>query len=432
MGESKLSADAEAVIHAINSFAFRLFQQRQESAKSRCISPTSIVTALAMALAGARNETAAQMRQILSLPELSEARLIAAVGALQDSMIESAERCGLTYRVANSLWGQTGDAPRESYLRLVRDILGSKYELVDYQEAAVEAAGVINRWTSEQTRGRIPEIIDPEMLSPLTRLVLVNALYFKGAWMVPFDPGCSQEGDFFPAVGTEAVPVTYMQDTREVLYGEGTSMQIIELVYGVRKPQAVSGDDLRTPSEERSDGVLDGGELMVSEAPPSPSDHAMLFLLPRDLAQLADLEAALSEEAVADWRRSLVNREVQIFLPRFKTEESMELSDLLIEMGMALPFDDVQADFSGITGTLDPDRSLSISKVIHKTRVEVNEEGAEAAAATAILMALGCAPDSAPPPPPPVFRADHPFLYMIIQRSSGQVIFLGRMNDPSR
>lgn len=375
-----------------NDFALALYGRLRPRPGNLFFSPFSLRTALAMTEAGARGETAAQMREAL--------RISSADASTHAGFAEFAQRLfatgGREYElaVANSLWGQEGAPVQAEYLDLIARRYGGGLHLVDFLHAAEAARKAINQWVEEKTKRRIQELIPLGSLDPDTQLVLVNAIYFKGLWLLRF-PKAATRDEPFHLEGGGAVQAPLMHQREKVRYLRGAGYQAVDLAY--------RGDDL-----------------------------SMLVLLPDRQDGLQELEQTLSLQRLDDCVARLRVREVKLFLPRFEiTWGTEEMSGELAALGMTLAFERFQADFSGINGYEPPhEESLFISAVFHKAFVAVDEEGTEAAAATAVTMrAAGAAP--APPPPAPIFRADHPFLFAIRERRSDTILFLGRVADPT-
>jgi serpin B len=388
-------ADQVQVAEGCNRFAFDLYARLAGGEGNLFLSPYSISTALTMTYGGARGETADQMAKALRLPASGEA-VHGAYGALQSDLNAAGaggpvrrspkgEGGAFELAVANRLWGQKGFAFLPDFLALLDARYGAGLEPLDFAAATEAARQTINAWVEEKTRDKIKELLKPGVLDAATRLVLTNAIYFKGKWAEEFDKKATQDEDFFLAP-EKKVTAPLMHRTADFGYFEGDDLQALELPYQ--------------------------GERL-----------SMVVLLPKPKDGLAALEAALSADKVSEWVGKLSRREVQVALPRFKTTAEFSLGEVLAAMGMQDAFDASRADFSGMTGTKD----LFISAVVHKAFVDVNEEGTEAAAATAVVMTL-----SAMPEPPPVFRADHPFLFLIRDTRSGAILFLGRIADPTK
>jgi serpin B len=377
-----------------NDFALALHGRLRQRSGNLVFSPFSIRTALGMTYAGGRGETAVQMREALRCSSSDERLQAGFAEIIQRLTAAGGGKYALA--VANSLWGQEGAPLQPEFLdRIARHYDGGMH-LVDFRRAAQTARAAINQWVEEKTKQRIRDLVPPGGVDAETRLVLVNAVYFKGVWVVPFDRGATRDEPFYLLDGRQVrVPLMYQHE--DMLYMQGAGHQAVELVY--------QGHDL-----------------------------SMLVLLPDRKNGLADLEKSLSARMLHDCVAQMTCREVKLYLPRFKnTWGAVDLKDLFVSLGMTLAFDPFQADFSGINGCPPPrEDALFIAAVFHQASVEVNEEGTEAAAATAVAMPPAWATPRRKPPPVPIFRADHPFLFAIRDRGSGAVLFLGRTTDPTR
>ena len=367
------------------AFAFDLYSQLRTQEGNLFLSPYSISTALAMAYGGARGETATQMAKAMHFG-LAQEKLHPAFAALESGLNAVQQKGQVKLAVANSLWPQKGHLFLPVYLDLCRINYGVAVTPLDFARAAEPARQTINAWVEDKTNRKIQDLIKPGTLNAVTRLVLVNAIYFKGNWSSRFDKQLTKAGPFHVSAG-KTVETPMMQATKEFRYAESPEVQALELPY--------AGDDL-----------------------------SMLVLLPRDANSLAAFEQSLSPDKLYAWIRSLRSREVQLWLPKFKTTSEFSLNQTLTALGMTDAFTG-RADFSGMDGTND----LFISAVIHKAFVEVNEEGTEAAAATAVVMETK---GIHIPEEPMVFRADHPFLFLIRDNRTGSILFLGRIVDPTR
>lgn len=382
-GAPETPPDLAALVAGNNALACDLYAQLKGQNGNLFFSPFSVSTALAMTYAGAKGATATQMAQALHFT-LAPAALHPAFAALADR-IRAVEAAGhVKLSVANSLWPQRNFPLLDAYTALVRQNYGVAVTAVDYQHAEPAARAQINAWVADKTQDRIKDLI-ASPLDPFTRLVLVNAVYFKGSWETPFKAAQTQRAPFFAAPGN-SVQTPLMAQMHTFPYAELDVLQLVELPYA-------------------------GREL------------SMLVLLPKGNATVADIEKALSPDRLQQWKQRLAAREVRVFLPKFKvTWGTSSLRTALQALAMRDAFDGAKADFSGMDGHAG---WLSISDVLHKAFVDVNEEGTEAAAATAVVMrSLAVAA------PPPVFRADHPFLFLIQENRTGSVLFLGRITNP--
>jgi serpin B len=380
IGGVKITDDVRAVARSNNEFAFDLYRRLRDQEGNLFFSPASIETALAMTYAGAEGETERQMAKVLHF-DLDEQRLHDAFGTLSE--ILNARERGYRLNMANRLWGQAGFEFRQDYLSLTRQRYGAELAQVDFVRQAEQARQTINAWVEEQTNGKIVDLIPSEALGPLTRLVLTNAIYFKGTWAKEFSKKATQEAPFHLSEKRQ-VQAALMSQKGNFRYAEADGVQLLELPY--------AGDDL-----------------------------SMLVLLPKKIEGLADLEPNLTAENLSRWSEGLRKREVQLFLPRFKLTSQFRLGEVLAAMGMKQAFGPA-ADFSGMS----PSDDLMISEVVHKAFVDVNEEGTEAAAATGVIVRV----TAALPHEPVVFRADHPFVFAIRDNRSGAILFLGRVSEP--
>lgn len=378
-----LSPDAAAVVSANTAFALNLYGELRAADGNLFFSPYSLSTALAMAAAGARGETAGQMARVLQFTAIPPGRLPAAFGALRDRT-EAVPGGSVRLDIANALWPQKGYPFLEDYLELLRQDYGAAAVPLDFRADPPAACRSINQWVQKQTRGKITNLVSPGSIDSQTRLLLVNAIYFLGNWASPFKSRSTSSGTFHSPGGRE-VYCRMMGQTGTFAYAETPDLQVAELPY--------EGNDV-----------------------------TMLIVLPKAADGIGALEGSLSPARLAEWLSSLKPQRIDVQLPKFTQTGTLSLADTLRRMGMDLPFSP-QADFSGMDGRTD---SLRISAVLHKAYVRVDEKGTEAAAATAVVMTLGAVMER----PCPLFRADHPFLFLIRQRSTGSILFMGRVTEP--
>jgi serpin B len=377
--------DAVTLVQGNNRFAVDLYARLRGRAGNLFFSPYSLSTALAMTYAGARGRTAEQMAAVLHFgldpPQLHPA-FAALIGQLQGDGLPP----GCELAIANALWGQKDYGFVPAFMQLVRQSYGAGLMEVDFARAHEAARQTINACVEQQTRQKIKELLKPGILDPLTRLVLTNAIYFKGSWALPFAAERTRDEPFTTGAGRR-VRVPLMQRRGEFRYMERDAFQVLELPYA-------------------------GGRLCMD------------VFLPRQADGLAALEKALAADELARWTDRMRPQEVAVCLPRFTVTAEFLLNDVLSAMGMPLAFDARDADFSGLDGGKEP--GLFISAVVHKAYVGVNEDGTEAAAATAVVMTVrGAAPAQVP-----VFRADHPFLCVIRDTRTGSILFMGRLTEP--
>jgi serpin B len=378
-----------------NDFALAMYGKLRQKPGNLFFSPFSIRAGLAMAQAGARDETAVEMREALSSSSSDEAMHVGFAETVQ--RLNAAGRGEYEMAVANSLWGQDGAPLQPEFSNLIARHYSGDMNLVDFRRGAEAARATMNRWVADKTRQKIRELIPSGGLDVDTYLVLVNAVYFKGRWVLPFRKADSLDKPFHLEGGGK-VQTPMMHQQKYMRYMQGGGYQAVDLDYS-------------------------GGDL------------SMLVFLPDRTDGLLDLEKTLSARMLHDCVEQMSTREVKLFLPRFKiTWGTVNLSDQLRVLGMPLAFSRFQANFSGINGHAPPDEdSLFLSSVFHKAFIETNEEGTEAAAATAVQggYGYGCGSEF-PKPVIPTFRAHHPFLFAIRDRNSGTILFLGRMADPTR
>jgi serine protease inhibitor len=379
------SGQTQTTVDGNSAFALDLYGQLKSRSGNVFFSPYSISTALAMTYAGARGDTEKQMARVLHF-SAEQRKLHSAFGELQGGLKEASKQKGIELSIANALWAQKGHAFLPAFMQISKGDYQANINQADFVTGAEAARGEINHWVAQQTKDKIQNILPPNSLTEITRLVLANAIYFKGTWANPFDKGGTSTQPFHLSA-TRQSEVPLMHHTDEVRYMANHDFQAVELPYS-------------------------GGEL------------SMVILLPHRLDGCGSLEKRLTPDLLSRALGQMKQQEVEIFLPKFKLESGFDLNDTLATMGMTDAFGS-KADFSGMDGT----RLLCISGVFHKAWGEVNEEGTEAAAATAV--AVGELSIKEPPPPPPVFRADHPFIFLIRDTKTGSILFLGRLADPA-
>ncbi len=381
------TTDQARLVEGNNAFAVDLYGRLRAQPGNLFFSPESISTAFAMAYAGARGQTASEMQDVFHFT-LPPDRLHPAMGALLKEM--NAPNPNYELRVADALWAQQDSSFLPAYTDLMQADYGAGFHRVDFKTSAETVRNTINHWVEQQTNDKIQNLIAPGVLTPLTRLVLTNAIYFKGTWLSPFHASATQDEDF-QLTATQTAKSPMMHRTGSYLYFDGGTFQELQLPY--------AGDNL-----------------------------AMVVFLPKQTAGLGALEQQFTAAHAVEWVRKMEPSEkVILTLPRFKMTEQMELSQTLAAMGMPRAFTSA-ADFSGMTGKPE----FSISAAIHKAFIDVNEQGTEAAAATAIGMTTAAMRMPQPEPPPVIFRADHPFLFLIRDAHSGAILFMGRVTDPTK
>jgi len=372
-------------------FALNLYAQlvAKDPQGNHFFSPFSISTALAMASAGARGQTQAEMVRVLHLPDQGYTGFGKLLRDLRGGG-NPAQR-GVTLSTANALWAQQGYPWRAEYKKLLQEDFEAGLFDVDFISQPEAARNAINKWVENETREKIKNLIPQGAIHPMTRAVLTNAIYFKGDWLHKFDKAKTQEQPFTRLDGSKVqVPLMYQKvKDYNYKYTEMEDLQALDLPYAGKR-------------------------------------LSMTILLPKRYNGLPELEKQLDAaklSQILSGLRSILD--VEVYLPRFRLEmpQPYILNGPLQALGMKKAFHQGEADFSGMhTG---PEK-LFISQVLHKAFVEVNEEGTEAAAATAIII-----DNRSVPPPPPVFRADRPFIFLIRDRQTDSILFLGRLVNPS-
>ena len=393
------AADLAAMVKSNNRFAWSIYAQLAKEKGNLFFSPSSIHTALSMTYAGARGNTERQMFSTLKLPVWAgvertpggavmgkkspwpQERVHKAYAALLGKLKPPA-KAGYKLHVANALWGQKGEPWLAEFLTTTQTNYGAGLREVNFAGAPEAARMTINKWVEKQTAEKIKELLKKPHIDRETVLVLTNAIYFKGDWASQFDKKLTKDAPFkLSADKSVKVPLMHRKD--DYGYAETKLAQVLRMPY--------VGKDL-----------------------------SMLVFLPKKADALAAVARSLAKDGGAAAIKRVRNRKVLVYVPKFKLTGEFELNKVLQKMGMTDAFGS-GADFSGMNGKKD----LFISCVVHKAFVDVNEEGTEAAAATAVVMERMNGS-----PPPPVFRADHPFIFMIRHEKTGAILFLGRVTNP--
>jgi serpin B len=376
--------DLEAVVMGNTSFALDMYAQLKDQEGNVFFSPFSISTALAMTYSGARSDTACQIADVLHF-KLDQQQLHAVFSDLISALhITSSADKGYQLSMANALWGQQGFGFLGEFLDLTRAYYNTELHEVDFENNPEVVRQTINEWVENKTANKIQEPIPPGILDAQTRLVLTNAIYFKGKWAFPFSENDTKE-DLFTLLDEKQVIVPMMNQTEEFRYMGNGTLQMLELPY--------TGDEL-----------------------------AMLLILPKRPADLSLIEQSLTFENITNWITKLCKYDVSVSIPKFNMTSEFSLADALASMGMRDAFIADVADFSGMNGAMN----LFIKSVLHKTFVDVNEEGTKAAAASSTVFDyIGFAEEEK------YFRADHPFLFMIYDTRKNSVLFLGRVTNPN-
>jgi len=378
--------DLAILVDGNSEFAFDLYQTFKDVDGNLFYSPYSISQALVMTYAGARGDTEEQMADTLNflLPHDTIHRTFNGLDIALRSRGEGAkgkDQEGFRLNIVNAIWGQEDYEFLSEYLDILAENYGAGLRILDFVAEPEPSRITINDWVSEQTEGRIEDLIPQGAIDALTRLVLTNAIYFNAAWQFPFEEDTTSDGTFYLQDSRE-VTVPMMHQTESFGYTKGETYQAVELPY-------------------------DGNEL------------SMVIVLPK-AGQFEDFEGSMDYPTVSGIISELQNRQVSLAMPKFELESEFSLKSVLANMGMPIAFSG-DADFSGMTGN----RDLFIGEIIHKAFVSVDEAGTEAAAATAVIMKLTAMPEE-----PIEVTIDRPFIFLIRDIETGAILFIGRVMNP--
>jgi serine protease inhibitor len=380
-GDIELSTAGKKVVSAANDFGIDIFQLLLEDEpvdKNIFISPVSISLALAMTYNGAKNATEDSMAYALRMNNLTPEEINSTYKDLIEGLTSADEK--VLMDIANSIWYRQGFMVEQDFLNINSHYYNSEVQGLDFE--APESVDIINNWVAENTNNKIPTILD--QISPDHVMFLINAIYFKAIWTLEFDPQETRDDHFRLANGNLS-EISMMQYQDTINYFENDDFQAVELDYGA-------------------------------------GNFSMVILLPKGNLTTEDLWSKTTPEIWNTWMESFNKREVKLYLPKFTFRYEKKLNDVLKAMGMGIAFRPGIADFTGINKQFP----LNIDYVKHKTFVEVNEEGTEAAAVTIVAIEL----TSIGPGGTPIFRADHPFIFAIREKSTNSIVFLGKVAEP--
>jgi serpin B len=376
-----MTDEIKSAVESNNRFAFDLYSKLSEEGENLLFSPWSISTALAMTYEGARGKTAEEMAATLYLEKDDDIRR-SSFAAVHKQLNHEDMECKL--HTANALWVQKDFQLLDEYTDVIQKYYAGETTNVDFKKALENARRTINSWVEKETNNKIKDLFPKGSLTKNIRLALTNAIYFNGDWNIAFNK-------------SETVPLPFRLSPNKTV-------------------------DVQTMNCTGRHAVFNYAEtdtLQILEMPYKGEELSMLVLLTKD-DNLQNLEASLSIDELYKWRSGLAERRVEVFFPKFTFKNKYDLDKKLKKMGMPLAFSK-KTDFSGIDGS----DSLSIDKVIHQAFVDVNEEGTEAAA-TGVTVGLRYVGPSIP-----VFHAEHPFCFMIQERGSGNILFMGRVVNPN-
>jgi len=381
--ENQPSAQVPELVAGNNAFALDLYGDltKARPKENLVFSPYSVSLALAMTYGGAAGDTAKEMERVLhfTMPADDVHSVFASLQARQKAVFAPK---GYELNIANALWGQEGFAFHPSYFKLTRDKYGAALEELDFRAEPEKARHRINAWVEHRTKNKITDLVKKGAIDKDTRLVLANAIYLKGAWAKQFSKGLTQK-DFFRVDADTKTPIHMMSQRGRFRYFEDGELQFLDLPLGT------------------------GGV-------------SMWILLPKQVDGLANLEKSLTDQRLQKLRMRMNEEAVTIELPKFKIESELNLTGSLSKLGMPSAFAMDKADFSKMAAK----PGVVLKTVAHKAYLNVDETGLEAAAATAVIGKEGA------PPPKLVFRADHPFFFVIHESSTGTILFMGRVHNP--
>jgi serine protease inhibitor len=365
-----------------NIFALSLYRwQAQEYGNIVC-SPLSIYTAMGMTYSGARSETARQMQKALRFSR-DQKQMSIGFRKIKERLDTTKSREHGELIIANALWGQKGFEYFKDFIDEAKDNYGCELRVVDFAKKPKEVCKSINSWIEGKTKGEIDNLVKPHMVTRQSRLFLTNAIYLKASWHKPFKKNMTKDEPFYLSSG-ETVNCQMMQNESHYRYYENSQLKMIEIPY-------------------------------------ARHNMSMIVILPRDTSDLATLENTITIESLQNWVASLEHQSVQVLMPKYSLKTDVELIEYLTSKGMVDAFDS-RADFSGISSI-----PLWINAVAHQAMIDVDEFGTTAAAASLAGMTLGFNHEK---PKSVVFRADHPFLFVIQHFSTGAILFIGRVQNP--
>jgi serpin B len=382
--------DAASLSQGNSTFALNMLQTLKDKPGNLFFSPYSISEALAMTYAGARGDTAGQMASAMQFL-LSQDKLHPAFNnvdialAARGQGAQGQDQKGFRLKVVNAIWGQNGYQFSSPYLDLLAGNYGAGMRIVDYKKAHEQARQTINQWVADQTENKIKDLLPPGSVDPLTRLVLTNAIYFNAAWAAQFDKAGTVNAPFSLLDGSQVSVPVMQQYAKPYNYAAGSNYQAIELPY-------------------------DGRQL------------SMVVLLPA-AGHYAQFESSLDYAGLTSILKQLKSAAVNLSMPKFKFETELDLKNNLLKLGIKDAFDPLKVDLSGMDGKKD----LYISGVVHKAYVSVDEAGTEAAAATGVIVGTTSMPMEIKD-----FKMDRPFIFLIQDKPTGTILFLGRVTNPAK
>jgi serpin B len=386
-----LPPGGSSVVMANNLFTYdmltRISKDPASAGSNIFFSPFSVSSALAITYEGARGTTADEIRSVFHFP--SDLTALRQGYSDLNAGINNGQESNYTLRTANALWAEKTFTFLPEYATAAQRYYGANITNLDFINNPEGSRQIINQWIDEKTADKIQNLIPSGAIDPSTRLVITNAIYFKGSWAWRFDNNMTKPANFYvtPDKPLQVPMMQQIDSSTRFGYAETSDLQVLEMPY--------------------SHGI--GHEL------------SMLIFLPKN-GSLSAAETALSPDNLTEIRNDMVFQEVRVSIPKFTLHTEYQLNGILSAMGMPTAFSG-SADFSGMDGAKD----LYVSDVVHKAYVDVNEEGTEAAAATGVVMWASAIQN---PQSIPVFKADHPFVFLIQDNDSGAVLFVGKIANP--
>lgn len=397
-GNAMAASKPLSIARSNNDFAIDLYKVLGQKERGNLFfSPYSAFSALLMTYAGAEGKTREQMRRVLRLL-ISDKALQAEFSQLLQSLRKA--RQDADFVVGNAVWAQRSVdafAIDPAFVRLIETVYDGQVTVLDFIGQPEKARELINRWVAKKTKGKIKDLLPPGSITPAVRLVLTNAIYFKGQWLYKFDKKRTAQKPFFLKPGTQ-ISAPMMAQLADLRYGEWATHKLVELPY---KGKRIS----------------------------------MVVLLPKPGISLSQLETQLTAPALEKWIASMSGGKVDLHLPKFKARKRIKLTQLLQQMGMDAAFSKTAAELLKFLPASMRERArklyrLYISDVLQQAVIEVSEEGTIAAAATAVIVRCFGVCTTSVRRGPRVFNANRPFLYLIRDTATGAILFMGRVSNP--
>jgi len=381
---SPVPANVAAVVHASNAFAFAMYKEicKKEGDKNVFFSPMSITAALAMTHLGAAGSTADEIKAALNAKDLENEDLHSAFSTLNEKL-NTKEDSACVLRLANRVFARKNLAVKDTFTTATRKHYAAEAQVLDFEKDTENSRTVINQWVEEQTNQKIKDLLKPGVVNDMTAMVLVNAIYFKGSWLEEFDRKQTSKQEWvLPSKEKTQVDIMFRED------------------------------NYRFSVSEEFQGT------MYVEVPYKGKELSMGIILPKNVEELGVLQEKIDVGCYEKMVSGANSLKLMLSMPKFKIETEASLKDMLQTLGITQAFGS-SADFSNIADSKD----LYLSEVVHKAFVDVNEEGTEAAAATAAMIMLMCMPME--------FRATHPFIFVIKENLTGAILFMGRVMNPN-